>query len=111
MRAPELQETYQREANLGLKRMLAQDHRSYQEGHLNAATKELLGLVGSMVLRCDDCIHYHLANCIEAGWSRAELLEAFEIAQLIGGTITIPHLRRAMALLIELLPAEGEDAL
>ncbi len=104
----ELQERYQARANLGIKRMLAQDHRAYLDGALSATTKELLGLVASMVLRCDDCIHYHLANCVDAGYSREQLLDAFEIAQLVGGTITIPHLRRALVLLEELLPEAGD---
>lgn len=91
--------------NLEIKRFFALDARAYDAGALPASTKELLGLVGSMVLRCDDCVTYHLVRCREEGVSRAELLEAFNVALVVGGSITIPHLRRAVATLDEI---EGE---
>ena len=66
-----------------------------------AKTKELMGLVASMVLRCDDCITYHIVRCREEGVTREEMLEAFNVALVVGGSITIPHLRRAVATLDE----------
>ena len=82
--------------NLVLKRLFNLDTNTYQEGALDVATKELLGLVASMVLRCDDCIKYHLQNCYKAGINRDELFETFAVANIVGGTIVIPHLRRAV---------------
>jgi AhpD family alkylhydroperoxidase len=82
--------------NLTLKRIFAIDSQAYSEGALPLKTKEMLGLVASMVLRCDDCIKYHLEKSFEAGLSRAELFEVFAIANLVGGTIVIPHTRRAV---------------
>lgn len=82
--------------NLVLKRLFNLDTNTYQPGALDVATKELLGLVASMVLRCDDCIKYHLLKCHEAGVSREKLFETFAIANVVGGTIVIPHLRRAV---------------
>lgn len=81
--------------NLGIKRFFALDEQAYRDGALPAKTKELLGLVASMVLRCDDCISYHLARCASEGVSRDEFHEAFNIALVVGGSIVIPHLRRA----------------
>lgn len=77
------------------KRFFSLDHQTYQEGALPVKTKELLGLVASLVLRCDDCISYHLVRCREEGISTAELEEAMSIGLVVGGSITIPHLRRA----------------
>ena len=68
----------------------------------SARTKELLGLVASMVLRCDDCITYHLVRCGEAGWKRDEVIDALNVATVVGGSITIPHLRRAFARMREI---------
>lgn len=82
--------------NLVIKRLFNLDTNTYQEGALDVATKELLGLVASMVLRCDDCIKYHLQKCHEHGVSREQLFETFAIANIVGGTIVIPHLRRAV---------------
>ena len=78
-----------------LKRLFNLDTNAYQKGALDAGTKELLGLVASAVLRCDDCVKYHLENCKKEGLSKQMVLEALEIATLVGGTIVIPHLRRA----------------
>ncbi len=83
-------------ANLEIKRFFALDHAAYSEGALDAKTKEMLGLVASMVLRCDDCIRYHLDQCRSKGVNEAELNEAFNIALVVGGSIVIPHLRRAV---------------
>ena len=82
--------------NLVLKRLFNLDTNTYAEGTLNIKTKEMLGLVASMVLRCDDCIKYHLGKCKDEGVSTEELFEVFAIANIVGGTIVIPHLRRAV---------------
>jgi AhpD family alkylhydroperoxidase len=96
--------------NLEIKRFFALDSRAYEPGALPARAKELMGLVASIVLRCDDCITYHLVRCREEGVTFDELLESFNVALVVGGSITIPHLRRAMATLEELDRAEaGED--
>lgn len=81
--------------NLVLKRFWSLDNQAYANGALNAKTKELLGLVSSMVLRCDDCIKYHLGKCHELGTTAEEMYEVFAIANLVGGSIVIPHTRRA----------------
>lgn len=81
--------------NLPLKRFFSLDHQMYQEGALSVKTKELLGLVASMVLRCDDCIKYHLGKAHEQGVSTEEIYEVFAIANMVGGSICIPHTRRA----------------
>lgn len=88
--------------NLEIRRFFALDSRTYEEGALPTRTKELLGLVASLVLRCDDCITYHLLRCVEEGVSDDELLEACSIGLVVGGSIVIPHLRRAIATLDEL---------
>lgn len=90
------------EDNLVIKRFFALDERTYQEGALDGKTKELLGLSASMVLRCDDCIAYHVAQALKSGASREEIMETFSISLIVGGSIVIPHLRRAVALLDEL---------
>ena len=82
--------------NLVIKRLFNLDANTYAEGALNVKTKEMLGLVASMVLRCDDCIRYHLGKCHETGVTSEELFEVFAIANIVGGTIVIPHLRRAV---------------
>lgn len=82
--------------NKVIKRIFNVDTNAYNEGALDAKTKELMGLVASMVLRCDDCIKYHLIKCYENGVNRPELDEVFGIACLVGGTIVIPHTRRAL---------------
>ena len=81
--------------NLVLKRLFNLDTNTYTEGALPVKTKEMLGLVASMVLRCDDCIKYHLGKCYENGVSKAEVFEVFAVANIVGGTIVIPHTRRA----------------
>lgn len=82
--------------NLVIKRFWSLDHQTYQEGALSMKTKELLGLVASMVLRCDDCIKYHLGKCHELQTTREEIFEVFAIANLVGGSICVPHTRRAV---------------
>ena len=82
--------------NLVLKRLFNLDTNTYQEGALPVKTKELLGLVASMVLRCDDCIKYHLGKCHELGVTKDEIFETFAVANIVGGTIVIPHTRRAV---------------
>ena len=88
--------------HLSMKRFFALDHQAYEPGALDTRTKELLGLVASMVLRCDDCITYHLVRCGEVGWKRDEVIDALNEATLVGGSITIPHLRRAFARMREI---------
>ena len=78
-----------------IKRIFNLDTNAYQKGALDVKTKELLGLVASAVLRCDDCIKYHLENSYKAGLTKEEVVESLSIATLVGGTIVIPHLRRA----------------
>jgi AhpD family alkylhydroperoxidase len=81
--------------NLVIKRLWNLDTHTYAEGALSVKTKEMMGLVASMVLRCDDCIKYHLGKCAEQGVTTEELYEVFAIANIVGGTIVIPHTRRA----------------
>jgi AhpD family alkylhydroperoxidase len=81
--------------HLGIKRFFALDHQAYEAGALNQKTKELLGLVASLVLRCDDCVTYHILQCVDAEVTREEFLDTFNVALVVGGSITIPHLRRA----------------
>lgn len=88
-------------ADLGIKRFFALDHQAYQEGSLPSQTKELLGLVASLVLRCDDCVTYHLIRCHEEGCSRDQMMEAMNVGLVVGGSIVIPHLRRAVERLLE----------
>jgi AhpD family alkylhydroperoxidase len=88
--------------NININRFFALDTRTYEPGALPAKTKELLGLVASMVLRCDDCITYHLVRCREEGVNDPEFYDAFAVALVVGGSIVIPHLRRAVARLEEL---------
>lgn len=84
------------ENNKILKRIYSIDALTYEDGALPSKTKEMLGLATSMVLRCDDCIKYHLIKCHELGLTEGELMEVIGIANLVGGTIVIPHTRRAM---------------
>jgi AhpD family alkylhydroperoxidase len=81
--------------NLVMKRLWNLDTNTYEDGALDKKTKEMLGLVASMVLRCDDCIKYHLGKCFELGINTAEMYEIFATANIVGGTIVIPHTRRA----------------
>lgn len=88
--------------NTVIKRIFNLDTNAYQAGELDKITKELIGLACSMVLRCDDCVRYHIMEGKKAGITDAQFGEAFAIANLIGGTIVIPHLRRAVSFLDEL---------
>ena len=90
------------EPNQVVRRFFALDTQTYQPGALDLKTKELLGLVASMVLRCDDCISYHVAQCKDAGVNRDEFFEAFSVGLVVGGSIVIPHLRRAVDFLDQL---------
>lgn len=101
----QLNERIREQGNLTVNRFFALDGRAYEAGALGADTKELLGLVASMVLRCDDCIRYHLIRCREEGVEDEELFEAFSVALVVGGSIVIPHLRRAVDFLDELPPS------
>jgi AhpD family alkylhydroperoxidase len=85
-----------------INRFFALDTRTYEPGALDARTKEMLGLATSMVLRCDDCISYHVIQCKKEGVTRPEFFEIFNVALVVGGSIVIPHLRRAVELLDEL---------
>jgi AhpD family alkylhydroperoxidase len=91
-----LNEIVMKYAGTPIKRFYSLDSQVYQDGALPAKTKELLGLVASLVLRCDDCITYHLIQCCEKGVNDSELEEALGIGLVVGGSITIPHLRRAL---------------
>lgn len=91
--------------SLVTKRFFRLDGQTYEDGALPAKTKELLGLVASMVLRCDDCITYHIITCAEQGVSRTEFEDAFAVALVVGGSIVIPHLRRAYDRMDEVLAA------
>ena len=82
--------------NKVMKRIYSVDTLTYQDGALSTKTKEMLGLVSSMVLRCDDCVKYHLGKCYELGVTTDEVFEIFSVANLVGGTIVIPHTRRAV---------------
>jgi AhpD family alkylhydroperoxidase len=88
--------------HLGLKRFMRLDSAAYEPGALPSETKELLGLVASAVLRCNDCIDYHLDRCVEIGVGRDQIVEALNIALVVGGSIVVPHLRHALATLDEL---------
>ena len=88
--------------NLTINRFFRLDGQAYEAGALGVKTKEMLGLVSSLVLRCDDCITYHVVRCHEEGTTREEFLEIFSVGLIVGGSIVIPHLRRAMARLEEL---------
>ena len=90
------------EPNQVVRRFFAFDTQTYAAGALDAKTKELCGLVASMVLRCDDCISYHVAQCRDAGVTRDEMFEAFSVGLVVGGSIVIPHLRRAVDFLDKL---------
>jgi AhpD family alkylhydroperoxidase len=86
---------------LPFKRYFSLDNKAYEDGAVPVKYKEMMGLVGSMVLRCNDCITYHIDNCVDAGCSKEELNEAMNIALVIGGTVVIPHLRHAMDVIEE----------
>ena len=92
--------------NLEIRRFFALDSRTYEPGALDGKTKELLGLVASMVLRCDDCITYHMVRCKEEGVSDEEFFETFSVGLVVGGSIVIPHHRRAVDTLDQLNATE-----
>jgi len=102
----ELNEKTLKAGHLGIKRFFNMDANTYRDGALDSKTKELLGLVASSVLRCNDCIDYHLEQCAETGSSKEEILDAMNVALIVGGSIVIPHLRRAVET-IEMLEEEG----
>ena len=95
--------------NQVVRRFFALDTQTYKDGALDLKTKELLGLVASMVLRCDDCISYHVAQCKQAGVNRDEFFETFSVALVVGGSIVIPHLRRAVDFLDTLESSEQDQ--
>lgn len=82
--------------HLGIKRFFNLDDAAYQDGTLDGKTKQLLGLVASLVLRCNDCIDYHILECVRAGWSDSEIYEALNVGLVVGGSIVIPHFRHAI---------------
>jgi AhpD family alkylhydroperoxidase len=95
--------------HLGIKRFFNLDTAAYRDGALPGRVKELLGLAASMVLRCNDCIDYHLEQCVEAGWSDEEIVDALNVSMVVGGSIVIPHLRHAFDT-IDQLRAEAGSA-
>lgn len=92
--------------HLGIKRFFNLDSNTYKDGALPTQTKELLGLVASTVLRCNDCIDYHLEQCAKTGSSKEEIIESLNVALIVGGSIVIPHLRHAIQT-VEILESEG----
>ena len=92
--------------HLGIKWFFALDTQAYEDGALDKRTKELMGLTASIVLRCDDCVTYHVKQCATAGVTREQFMDAFNVALVVGGSITIPHLRRAVERLDQVL-ADG----
>ena len=95
--------------HLGIKRFFALDTQAYEAGALDKRTKELLGLVASIVLRCDDCITYHIKESVGVGVTRPEFLDAFNVSLVVGGSITIPHLRRAIDRLDQVLDGQVDE--
>ena len=95
--------------HLGIKRFFNLDGAAYKDGALDAKTKEMLGLVASAVLRCNDCIDYHLIQCVDAGWTDEELYDGLNVALIVGGSIVIPHLRHAVET-IDTLRAEQKSS-
>lgn len=89
-----------------IKRIYSLDAVTYGDGVLDTRTKEIIGLTTSLVLRCDDCVRYHLEKCRDAGWTYQEIFEAMSVATLVGGTIVIPHLRRAVEYMEDLFPED-----
>jgi AhpD family alkylhydroperoxidase len=95
--------------HLGIKRFFALDTQAYEDGALDKRTKELMGLTASIVLRCDDCITYHIKQCAGVGVTREQFLDAFNVALVVGGSITIPHLRRAIERVDQVLAGEEQS--
>ena len=96
--------------NQVVRRFFALDTQTYKPGVLDVKTKEMLGLVASLVLRCDDCVSYHVAQCAEAGVSEEEFFEVFSVGLVVGGSIVIPHLRRAVDFLDQTIGKPPEDS-
>jgi AhpD family alkylhydroperoxidase len=94
--------------NLEIKRFFALDKNAYKPGALTPETKELLGLVASLVLRCNDCVTFHMLRCVELGLSDEKLYEAMNIGLVVGGSIVIPHMRQAVAMLDEIRPQNND---
>lgn len=92
--------------HLGIRRFFRLDTAAYEDGPLDPKTKEMLGLVASAVLRCNDCIDYHLEQCVEAGWTDEEIFDGLNVALVVGGSIVIPHMRHAVET-VDILRAEG----
>lgn len=105
-----LNEIVMRYAGLNIKRFYSLDSQVYREGALTSRTKELLGLVASLVLRCDDCVKYHLLRCLDEAVTSDELQEALAVGLVVGGSITIPHLRRAFEVWSDLKGPEAATA-
>ncbi len=103
----ELNEKILARATLTTKRFFTLDEKAYDDGALDRKTKELLGLTASLVLRCDDCVAYHLDQCVQRGSTDEEILEAMDVGLVVGGSIVIPHLRRAVAFLEECRDRRG----
>src|SRR5882762_8862211 len=95
--------------HLGIKRFFALDTQAYEAGALDKRTKELMGLTASIVLRCDDCITYHIKQCAGVGVTREQFLDAFNVALVVGGSITIPHLRRAIERVDQALSSDDSN--
>jgi AhpD family alkylhydroperoxidase len=95
--------------HLGIKRFFNLDTAAYRDGALPGKTKELCGLVASMVLRCNDCIDYHLVQCRQVGWTDEEIVDGLNVALIVGGSIVIPHLRHAVETLRELRENPGME--
>jgi AhpD family alkylhydroperoxidase len=95
--------------HLGIKRFFALDTQAYEDGALDKRTKELMGLTASLVLRCDDCITYHIKQCAGVGVTRDQFLDVFNVALVVGGSITIPHVRRAIERVDQALAGNGQD--
>ena len=105
----ELNEIVMQHADLTIQRFFSLDTQTYREGALDRPTKELLGLVASLVLRCDDCIQYHMIRCFEEGVTTAQMTEALGVGLVVGGSIVIPHLRRAFACWAELTSRPAQE--
>jgi AhpD family alkylhydroperoxidase len=98
------------EGNLETRRFFGLDSKVYEDGRLDQRTKEMIGLAASLVLRCDDCVAYHMVQCHEHGVDRQTFYEVFNIGLVVGGSITIPHMRRAVAMLDEMEEAKGTSS-
>ena len=104
-----LQNLMQEHSGLSTKRFLSLDSQVYREGVIETKIKEMMGLVASLVLRCDDCIRYHLDRCYQEGVSDAELEEVLSIGLVVGGSITIPHIRRAWDFWENMISTKGNS--